>query len=198
MNPAVHKVAGLYMMVLEKDVMFFADTTVNITPDSETLAETAILAARFAQRLGIEPRVAMVSFSNFGSTRHSEAEKVARATEIVKARSPELVVDGEMQADTAVVPEILRARYPFSRLQERATVLVFPDLNAANAAYKLLARLGGATAIGPILLGMKKPVHILQRGADVRDIVNLTAIAVVDALERRAEETPLLAESHSA
>ncbi len=194
-NPGVHKIAGLYMMVMEKDVMFFADTTVNITPDAETLAETAILAARFAQRLGIEPRVAMISFSNFGSTRHPEALKVARATEMVKTRSPELIVDGEMQADTAVVPEILKGRYSFSRLQERANVLVFPDLNAANAAYKLLARLGGATAIGPILLGMKKPVHILQRGADVRDIVNLTAIAVVDALERRVEETPLLAES---
>ncbi len=196
-NPGVHKIAGLYMMVMEKDVMFFADTTVNITPDAETLAETAILAARFAQRLGIEPRVAMISFSNFGSTRHPEAVKVARATEMVKTRSPELIVDGEMQADTAVVPEILRGRYSFSRLQDRANVLVFPDLNAANAAYKLLARLGGATAIGPILLGMKKPVHILQRGADVRDIVNLTAIAVVDALERRVEEMPLLAESHT-
>jgi malate dehydrogenase (oxaloacetate-decarboxylating)(NADP+) len=195
-NPAVHQIAGLYMMVLENDVMFFADTTVNIVPDAEALAETAILAARFAQRIGVEPRVAMISFSNFGSARHPESNKVARAVQIVKARSPELVVDGEMQADTAVVPEILRKRYPFSRLQERANVLVFPDLNAANAAYKLLARIGGATAIGPILLGMKKPVHILQRGSDVRDIVNLTAIAVVDALERQAEETPLLAEAY--
>ncbi len=191
-NPAVHYVAGLYMMVLEKDVMFFADTTVNIVPDAEALAETAILAARFARRMGIEPRVAMISFSNFGSVRHPESQKVARAVEMVKARSPDLIIDGEMQADTAVVPEILKGRYAFSRLQERANVLVFPDLNAANASYKLLARLGGATAIGPILLGMQKPVHILQRGGDVRDIVNLTAIAVVDALERQAEETPLL------
>jgi malate dehydrogenase (oxaloacetate-decarboxylating)(NADP+) len=173
--------------------MFFADTTVNITTDPETLAETAILAARFAQRLGIEPRVAMISYSNFGSARFPDSIKVARAVEIVKARSPDLIVDGEMQADTAVVPEILKTRYPFSRLQDRANVLVFPNLDAANAAYKLMARIGGATALGPILLGMTKPVHILQRGADVREIVNLTAIAVVDALERQAEEAPLLA-----
>ena len=192
-NPSVHQIAGLYMMVFENDVKFFADTTVNITPDAETLAETAILAARFVRRMGIDPRVAMISFSNFGSARHPQSLKVARAVEIVKTRSPELVIDGEMQADTAVVTEILKTRYPFSQLQESANVLVFPDLNSANAAYKLLARIGGATAIGPVLLGMQKPVHILQRGSDVRDIVNLTAIAVVDALERRAEETPLLA-----
>jgi malate dehydrogenase (oxaloacetate-decarboxylating)(NADP+) len=192
-SPTVHRIAGLYMMVMENDVMFFADTTVNITTDPETLAETAILAARFAQRLGIEPRVAMISYSNFGSARFPDSIKVARAVEIVKARSPDLIVDGEMQADTAVVPEILKTRYPFSRLQDRANVLVFPNLDAANAAYKLMARIGGATALGPILLGMTKPVHILQRGADVREIVNLTAIAVVDALERQAEEAPLLA-----
>ncbi len=193
MNPSVHKVAGLYMMVMEKDVMFFADTTVNIMTDAETLADTAISAARFAQRLGVDPRVAMVSFSNFGSVRHPESAKVAKAVAIVKNRCPDLIIDGEMQADTAVVPDILKRRYPFSALQDKANVLVFPDLNTANAAYKILARLGGATAIGPILLGMQKPVHILQRGADVREIVNLTAIAVVDALERQAEEAPLLA-----
>jgi malate dehydrogenase (oxaloacetate-decarboxylating)(NADP+) len=194
-SPAVQKIAGLYMMVLEKDVMFFADTTVNIMPDAETLAETAILAARFAQRMGIDPRVAMVSFSNFGSVRHPESLKCAKAVEIVKNRCPDLIIDGEMQADSAVMPEILKTRYPFSQLKERANVLVFSNLSAANASYKLLARIGGATAIGPILLGMRKPVHILQRGADVREIVNLTAIAVVDALERQAEEAPLLADT---
>jgi malate dehydrogenase (oxaloacetate-decarboxylating)(NADP+) len=187
-SPNVHKIAGLYVMVLEKDIMFFADTTVNITTDAETLAETAILAARFAQRMGEEPRVAMISFSNFGSVRHPESNKVAEAARIVKERCPDLIVDGEMQADSAVVPDILKSRYPFSRLQQRANVLIFPDLDAANAAYKLLARIGGATAIGPILLGMEKPVHILQRGSDVREIVNLTAIAVVDALERQSQQ----------
>ncbi len=193
--PGSEHIAGLYMMVFEKDVMFFADTTVNITPDAETLAETAILAARFAQRLSIDPRVAMISFSNFGSARHPESNKVARAVEIVKERCSDLVIDGEMQADTAVVPDILKKRYPFSTLQSAANILVFPDLNAANAAYKLMARIGGASAIGPILLGMPKPVHILQRGSDVLDIINLTAIAVVDALERQAEESPLLAKA---
>ena len=188
----VRKVAGLYMMVFEKELMFFADTTVNISPDAETLAETAILAARFVRRLGIEPRVAMISFSNFGSARHAEADKVARAVEIAKQRSPDLIVDGEMQADTAVVTEILKKNYSFSRLQKKANVLVFPELSAANASYKLLQRLGGAVAIGPILLGMRSPVHILQRGSDVQEIVNLTSIAVVDAQERKAEEAPLL------
>lgn len=130
----------------------------------------------------------MLSFSNFGSSRHPQADKVRRAVERVKALRPELIVDGEMQADSAVVPEILENLFPFSNLQERANVLIFPDLNSANIAYKLLARLGGAEAIGPILLGMDKPVHVLQRGSSAADIVNLTAIAVVDA-QRRAPRT---------
>lgn len=188
--PDVHNVAGLYMMILQHELMFFADTTVNIDPDEETLAEIALLAAGFVRRLGIDPRMAMLSFSNFGSSRHPATEKVRRAVERVKEMRPDLVVDGEMQADTAVMPEILQSLYPFSRLQERANVLIFPDLNAANVAYKLLARLGGAEAIGPILLGMDKPVHVLQRGSTAADIVNLTAIAVVDAQQRRAEATP--------
>ncbi|MBI4408796.1 MAG: phosphotransacetylase, partial [Gemmatimonadetes bacterium] len=181
----VKHVAGLYMMIFPHDLMFFADTTVNIQPDEEILAEVALLTAQFVNRLGIPPRVAMLSFSNFGSTRHPEADKVKRAVERVKALAPELILDGEMQADTAVVPEILQRLFPFSRLQERANVLIFPDLNAANVAYKLLARLGGAEAIGPILLGMSRPVHVLQRGSEAADIVNLAAIAVVDAQERK-------------
>ncbi len=183
-SPDVEHVAGLYMMVLEKDLLFFADTTVNIDPDAETLAEIALLSARFVRRLGIEPRVAMLSFSNFGSVRHPEAEKVRRAVELVKSRDPELVVDGEMHADTAVVPEIIARTYPFSRLQGPANVLIFPVLSAANVAYKLLSRLGGAEAIGPILMGMARPVHVLERGSDAVSIVNLTALAVVDAQER--------------
>jgi malate dehydrogenase (oxaloacetate-decarboxylating)(NADP+) len=186
--PGVGHVAGLYMMILQHDLMFFADTTVNIEPDSETLAEIALLSAAFVRRLGIEPRMALLSYSNFGSARGGPAEKVRAAVERVKALAPELVVDGEMQADAAVVPEILAKTFPFSTLQERANVLIFPDLNAANIAYKLLARLGGAEAIGPILLGMDKPVHVLQRGSTAADIVNLTAIAVVDAQRRVAEK----------
>ena len=186
-DPKVGHVAGLYMMILPNDIMFFADTTVNIDPDAETLKEIALLSASFVKRLGIEPRVAMLSFSNFGSTRHPQADKVARATALVKAARPELKVDGEMQADTAVVEEILRDRYAFSSLDECANVLIFPDLNAANIAYKLMARIGGAEAVGPILLGMNRPVHVLQRGSEAADVVNLTALAVVDA-QRRGRE----------
>jgi len=188
--PNVRHVAGLYMMILQHDLMFFADTTVNIEPDAETLAEIALLSAGFVQRLGIEPRMALLSYSNFGSSRGPQSNKVREAVERVKELAPSLVVDGEMQADTAVVPAILKKTFPFSTLQERANVLIFPDLNSANIAYKLLARLGGAEAIGPILLGMDKPVHVLQRGSTAADIVNLTAIAVVDA-QRRGAEKPL-------
>jgi malate dehydrogenase (oxaloacetate-decarboxylating)(NADP+) len=181
----VDHVAGLYMMVLEKELLFFADTTVNIDPTAEALAEIAELAAGFATWLGIEPRVAMLSFSNFGSVRHPESDRVRKATEIVKARNPGLMIDGEMQVETAVVPELRRANYPFAKLDGMANVLVFPELNSANIAYKLLARLGGAEAIGPILLGMARPIHVLQRGSSAADILNLTALAVVDAQERR-------------
>jgi malate dehydrogenase (oxaloacetate-decarboxylating)(NADP+) len=183
----VNHVAGLYMMVLEKEILFFADTTVNIDPTAEALAEIAELAAGFTTWLGIEPRVAMLSFSNFGSVRHPESDRVRKATEIVKARNPGLVIDGEMQVETAVVPELRRANYPFAELSGMANVLVFPELNSANMAYKLLAQLGGAEAIGPILLGMARPIHVLQRGSSAADILNLTALAVVDAQERRNE-----------
>jgi len=175
---------AIYMMVLPTDTYFFADCAVNITPDAERLAEIAATSARLVRSLGIEPRVALLSFSNFGSTRHPESNKVAQAVQLVQARYPDLQVDGEMQADTAVVESILRHRYPFARLRQPANVLVFPDLNAANTSYKLLARLGGAQAIGPIWVGMAKPVHIIQRDSDVSDIVNTAVIAVVDAQER--------------
>jgi malate dehydrogenase (oxaloacetate-decarboxylating)(NADP+) len=180
-KPELSIVSGLYMMIFKEDIMFFADATVNIEPDSEDLAEIAINTAETARRFGVEPKVAMLSFSNFGSTRHPLAEKVKKAVEIVKQKMPDLIIDGEMQADTAVVPEILNSTYPFSRLKEKANVLIFPDLQSGNIAYKLLERLSGAKAVGPILMGMNKPVHVLQRGASVDDIVNLAAIAVVDA-----------------
>jgi len=174
-------VHGLYMMVFKKGTYFLADTTVCIDPTPEELAETAILAADKARMLEVEPKVAMLSFSNFGSVNHPQTQKVKRATEIVKERAPELVVDGEMQSDTAVVSEILQKSFPFANLKESANVLVFPDLNSGNICYKLLHHLGEAEAIGPILMGMNKPVHVLQRGDDVDDIVNMAAIAVVDA-----------------
>ncbi|HEY2825325.1 MAG TPA: phosphate acyltransferase, partial [Gemmatimonadales bacterium] len=180
-HPAV---CSIYMMVLPHETYFFADCTVNIDPDATLLADIASATARFVTRMGIEPRVAMLSFSNFGSARHPASIKVADAVKLLHAREPTLIVDGEMQADTAVVTSLLRERYPFARLRTAANVLVFPDLNSANIAYKLLMRLGGAQAIGPILVGMARPVQVLQRGSDASDIVNIAVIAAVDAQER--------------
>jgi malate dehydrogenase (oxaloacetate-decarboxylating)(NADP+) len=134
--------------------------------------------------------VALVSFSNFGSVKHPAVEKVRRAVDLLHEREPALQVDGEMQVDTAVVERILTRTYPFSRLRSAANVLVFPNLDAANVGYKLLDRLGGAQAIGPILVGMAQPVHVLQRGAEVNEIVNLAVIAAVDALEHRRHARP--------
>jgi len=165
----VRRVSGLYVIATKKEVYFFADTTVNIEPTAEDLAEVALLAAEVAREFSCEPRLAMLSFSNFGSTKHPLAEKMRRATELVQQRDPNLIVDGEMQADTAVTPELL-AEYRFSRLRGGANVLIFPDLEAANIAYKLMMRIGGAEALGPILMGMAKPVHVLQRGAEVEEI----------------------------
>ena len=179
-QPQLTGVHGMYMMIFKKGIYFLADTTVEIEPTAEELAETAILAAEKVRLLDIVPRIAMLSFANFGSVNHPLTVKVKKAVEIVKLKAPELEIDGEMQADTAVTPELL-ANYPFSSLTGPANILIFPDLNSGNACYKLLHRLGGAEAIGPILMGMKKPVHVLQRGDDVSNIVNMAAIAVVDA-----------------
>jgi malate dehydrogenase (oxaloacetate-decarboxylating)(NADP+) len=175
------RVAGVYMMVFQNDIKFFADTTVTIDPTPEDLAKIAIEAAEVARRFNVEPRVAMLSFSNFGSTRHPLVDKVRRAVELVREQEPGLVVDGEMQADTAVVPEILAGDYPFSYLKEAANVLVFPSLEAGNIAYKLIQRLADSKAVGPILVGLQKPVHVLQRGAEVDEIVDMAAIAAVEA-----------------
>ncbi len=182
-SPDAERVAGVYIMIVEERVYLFTDATVIIDPSAEDLAEIACLAANYARQLELEPRVAMLSFSNFGSTPHKLSDKVRRAVEIIKAKHPDLAVDGEMQADTAIVPEIVDERYPFSQVKD-ANVLVFPSLEAANIGYKLLARLGNAQAIGPILLGMGAPVHVLQTGDDVRDIVNIAAVAVMDAMSR--------------
>jgi malate dehydrogenase (oxaloacetate-decarboxylating)(NADP+) len=177
----LRRVCGIYLMITQRGIYFFADATVNIEPSAEDLAEIAISAAETAERFNVKPRVALLSFSNFGSTRHPLADKVRKAVELVKKRAPELMVDGEMQADTAVTPEIIEHDYAFSPLRGGANVLIFPNLEAGNVAYKLLSRLGGGEAIGPILTGLSKPVHVLQRGAEVNEIVNVAAIAVVDA-----------------
>jgi len=183
--PGIEKVVGLYMLLVKDRLYFFADTTVNIDPDAEILAETAEMTADFVRRLGIEPSVAMLSFSNFGSAPHPSSDKVREAVRLIKERRPDIPVDGEMQADTAVVKGILEKTYPFSDLKRPANVLIFPNLSAANASYKLLNRLGGAEAIGPVLLGLSKPVHLTQRGATMADITNLAAISVVDAEQRK-------------
>ncbi len=180
-QPGVRRVSGVYAIVTKQQVYFFTDTTVNIEPTAEDLAEIALLAADVAGTFDFEPRVAMISFSNFGSSTHPLAQKVRLATELVKKRAPEILVDGEMMADTAVTPEILEEDYPFSALKGGANVLVFPDLGSANVAYKLMLRIGGAEGIGPILMGLSKPVHVLQRGASVEEIVNMAAIAVIQS-----------------
>ena len=179
----INRVAGVYIMIVEGRAYIFADTTVNIEPNAEELAEIATLAADFAKQLEIEPRVAFLSFSDFGSTPHPLSNKVAKAVAIVQKNRPDLAVDGEMQADTAVVASFIEERYPFSKVKD-ANVLVFPSLDSANIAYKLLARLGKAKAIGPILLGTGAPVHVLQTGDEVNDIVEIAAVAVMDAMSR--------------
>lgn len=186
----IHRVSGLYLLMIKKETLFFADTTVNIDPTPDELAEIAMCSAEVVRSFDIEPRIAMLSFSNFGSTKHPLTEKMRVATEIVKQLMPDLMIDGEMQADTAMVPEIINETYPFSTLKGGANVLIFPDLQSGNIAYKLMMRVGGAEAIGPILMGIGRPVHVLQRGAEVSDIVNMAAIAVVDAqlLEQHQRE----------
>ncbi|MEJ2471466.1 MAG: NADP-dependent malic enzyme [Desulfuromonadales bacterium] len=181
------KVHGMYMMVTKKDATFFADTTVTIEPTAEELAETAILTAHKAHQFDFEPKVAMLSFSNFGSAEHPLTLKVKKATAMVKEQSPELIVDGEIQANVALDPDLVDKQYPFSALKGDANVFIFPDLQSGNIAYKLLHKLGGAEQIGPILMGMKKPIHVLQRGDAVTDIVNMAAVAVVDAQEAQAK-----------
>ncbi len=177
----VKRAAGMYMVVTKHGVRFLADTTINIDPDADTLAEIALQAAETVSDLGLEPRVAMLSFSNFGDAPHPQSAKVAAATAIVKARRPELMVEGEMQANIALDEEA-RAPYPFSRLKGAANVLIFPNLDAGNAAYKLLGVIGDGDVVGPIVLGMKKPVNVLQQGANVDAIVHMTAITVARSI----------------
>jgi malate dehydrogenase (oxaloacetate-decarboxylating)(NADP+) len=174
----VRRIAGLYMLIFKNQTLFIADATVNIEPTAEDLAEIALLTAERVKRIDVIPRIAMLSFSNFGSTQHPLTEKVRKATEIIKQRDPNLIVDGEMMADTAMSSEMLNELYPFSILKEPANILICPDLTSANIAYKLLSRVGGASAIGPILLGIRRPVYLLTPGVEVNDIVNITAMAV--------------------
>ncbi len=180
-DDGIKNIAGMYMMIFKNQTIFIADATVNIDPTVEELAGIALLAAEKVRQFDIEPRIAMLSFSNFGSTNHPMTEKVRKATKLVKEAAPELIIDGEMMADTAMNPEILNEFYPFNTLRTQPNLLIFPGLTSANVAYKLLAALGGAVAIGPMLLGIKKPVYLLGPGNTVNDIVNITAMAVFES-----------------
>ncbi|OUJ71258.1 phosphate acyltransferase, partial [Hymenobacter crusticola] len=181
-EPGLQRVASMYLILHKKGPFFFADTTVNINPTAEDLVDIVGLTARSVRAFGIEPRVAMISYSNFGSNVGELPEKMRRATDLAQQRYPDLLLDGEMQANTALNRDLLREQYPFSRLADAgANTLIFPNVESGNIAYKVLQEIGGAEVVGPILMGMRKPVHILQIGASVREIVNMTAIAVIDA-----------------
>jgi len=190
LRPGLTRVCGVYCTIVKGKCWFIADTTVNIQPDAEELAEIAILAAGVAREFGFEPRIAMLSFSSFGSARHPVVDVVRRAVGIVQRRAPHLRVDGEMQLEPAVDPDIARELFPFSRIQGDANVLVFPDLHSGNLAYKLMQRLGGAETIGPILAGLAKPVHIVGPTSDDNEIMHIASIAAVEAQERAAQEAP--------
>jgi malate dehydrogenase (oxaloacetate-decarboxylating)(NADP+) len=178
----VKKIAGMYLLLTKKGPLFLADTTVNFNPTAIELADITMMVAKEVRNFNLTPRIAMLSYSNFGSSDSPEAKLVAEATRILKQRNPSLIVDGEMQGSLAFNKEILRDNYPFSELvNEEVNVLMFPNLTSGNVTYNLLKEIGGADAIGPILLGLKKPVHVLQLGSSVRNIINMAIVAVVDA-----------------
>ncbi|MFO7691519.1 MAG: NADP-dependent malic enzyme [Vicinamibacterales bacterium] len=181
LKDGVSRVSAAHLLVLKDRVFFCADTMVNIEPTSEELAEIALLAADLARSFDIDPKVALLAFSSFGSVPHPISKRVADAVDLVRAKNPDIVIDGEMHLDTAVVEEIVTENYPHSRIKGDANVLVFPDLTSGNIGYKLAQRLGNADAIGPLLMGMKKPVNILQHGMTVAEIVNVAAITAVTA-----------------
>src|SRR5579864_350174 len=180
----LHRVSGCYAIITRRgEVFFLADTSVNIEPTAEDLVEIALCTAHMARRFDVNPRVAMLSFSSFGSVDHPICTKVRKAVELIRYADPTLIVDGEISAEDAVSPDIIEQQYPFSALKGGANVLIFPDLASANIATKLLAKIGGAEVIGPLLMGMSRPVHVLQRTASVEEIVSVAALAVVDAQE---------------
>jgi malate dehydrogenase (oxaloacetate-decarboxylating)(NADP+) len=182
MEEGVRRIAGMYLMLTKKGPLFLADTTVNFNPTAEELAEITLLVAKEVKHFNLVPRIAMLSYSNFGSSTSVEAKLVAEARRIAKERMPDLLVDGEMQVSMAFNNDLLKENYPFSELVDKdVNTLIFPNLAAGNVAYNLLKEVGSADAIGPILLGLKKPVHILQLGSSVRSIVNMAMVAVVDA-----------------
>ncbi|MFN7134597.1 MAG: phosphate acyltransferase [Myxococcales bacterium] len=175
------RAGGVYLLVFKNEFKFLADCTVNVDPTSEELAEIAINTADLAAHFDVTPRVALLSYANFGSAEGPSPRKVRKALELIRKARPELQVDGEMQVDAALVPEIREQNFPFSALEEPANVLIFPNLDSANIGYKLLWRLGNAEVIGPVLLNMNRPVNVLQLGSSVKDIVNLAAVTALRA-----------------
>ncbi len=187
-QPCAKKVAGMYMMLTKKGPVFLADTTVNVDPDKDDLVDITTLVAKSVEKFNITPRIAMLSYSNFGSSEMANTVKVREAVQLLHERYPDMIVDGEMQANFALNPTLLKDNYPFSCLVGgAANTLIFPSLDSGNAAYKILQEIGGAEAVGPILVGLNKPVHILQLGSSVREIVNMITIAVVDAQSKEEE-----------
>ncbi|RLE46436.1 phosphate acetyltransferase [Candidatus Woesearchaeota archaeon] len=184
-KPGIERASGLFIMDFKDKTLFFADCALNIFPTSEQLSEIAISAADFVRELGVEPRVAMLSFSTYGSAKHELVDKVKRATELVKQRKPDLIVDGEIQFDAAFVPRVCEKKCKGSPLGGKANVFIFPNLDAGNIGYKLVERLAHAKAIGPILLGLNAPINDISRGASAEDVVNITAITVIQAKESR-------------
>jgi malate dehydrogenase (oxaloacetate-decarboxylating)(NADP+) len=184
----VNRVAGMYLMITEKGPVFFGDTTVNVNPTTQELVDITVLMERSVAQFNIKPRIAVLSYSNFGSNEGEIPEKTREAVRILHEQYPDMVVDGEMQANFALNSELLKDNFEFSTLNGKpANTLIFPTLEAGNIAYKLLQELGGAEAVGPILLGLKKPVHVLQLGSSVREIVNMITIAVIDAQVKCAQ-----------
>jgi malate dehydrogenase (oxaloacetate-decarboxylating)(NADP+) len=189
-DPSVNKIAGMYIMLTKKGPLFLADATINFNPTAEELADITQLVAKEVRSFGIRPRVAMLSYSNFGSSNSAEARLMAKARDIVKAREPKLICDGEIQPIVAFNKEILKENYPFSELVDgEPNILIFPNLASGNIAYNLLQEVGEADAIGPVLLGLNKPVHVLQLGSSVRSILNMVLIAVVEAQMKSNSET---------
>ncbi|HEX5024084.1 MAG TPA: phosphate acyltransferase, partial [Agriterribacter sp.] len=186
----VNKIAGMYIIVTKKGPLFLADTTVNFNPTSEELADITLMVAKEVKNFGITPRVALLSYSNFGTSNAEEAVMVRKAGELLKQKNPELIVDGEIQGILAFDKELLKENYPFSELVDMdVNTLIFPNLSAGNIAYNLLQEIGGFDTIGPVLLGLAKPVHVLQLGSSVRSIVNMVFIAVVDAQQKCQKDT---------
>ena len=192
----VKKIAGMYLMLTKKGPLFLADTTVNFNPTAEELADITLMVAKEVRQFNITPRIAMLSYSNFGSSNSPEAKLVAEARKLVKQKMPSLIVDGEMQASVAFNNELMKENYPFSELVDKnVNTLIFPNLASGNVAYNLLKELDTADAIGPILLGLKKPVHILQLGSSVRSIINMALIAVVDAQKSKVPTEEIVQKS---